>query len=103
MFMLQRGLRGRGSAIVLGTRMPVLRGERCGESRGSGVGLPGTPAGGEIGPAAAGVADPQEAGGAFGLEGPRHDLRQEHHQGSQEEAVAEHMTPPVRPPPRRTR
>lgn len=102
-FCLQRGVRGRGPTTVTGARMSVLRGERRGESRGSGISLPSAPAGGEVGAAAASVADPQEAGRTLGVEGPRHDLRQEHHEGSQEEAVVEHMTPPRRPPPRRTR
>lgn len=83
--------------------MPVLRSKRRGESRGCGTGLPGAPEGSAVGPVAEGVADPPEAGGALGLEGPGYYIRQEHYQGSQEEAVVEHMTPPMRPPPRRTR
>lgn len=62
--------------------MSVLRGERRGESRGSGVGLSSAPAGSEVGAAATSVADPQEVGCALGLKGPRHDLRQEHYERS---------------------
>lgn len=82
MFLLQRGVRGRRSTVIPGARMSVLRGERRGESCGSGVGLSSAPARGAIGSAVASIADPQEIGRAFGLEGPWHDLRQEHHQGS---------------------
>jgi len=82
MFLLQRGVRGRRSAVISGARMSVLRGERRGESCGSGVGLSSAPARGAIGAVITGVADSQEIGRAFGLEGPWYDLRQEHHQGS---------------------
>ena len=74
-------MRGRRPTAVAGARMSVLRSKRRGESRRSGVSLSGASAGGEVGPAPASVADPQETGRALGLESPRDDLRQEHHQG----------------------
>lgn len=75
-------MRGRRPTTVAGARMSVLRGERRGESRGSGVSLSSAPAGGEIGPTSASVADPQKTGRTLSLESPRDNLRQEHHQGS---------------------
>lgn len=74
-FMLQRSLRGRGSAIISGARMSILRGERRRESRGGSISVSGAPAGGKIGPAAAGIANPQEARCTLGVESPRHDFR----------------------------
>lgn len=74
-------MRGRRPTVVLGAWMSVLRGERRGESCGGGFGVSSAPAGGEIGPALASVTDPPETRGTLGLEGPRDDLRQEHHQG----------------------
>lgn len=102
MIVLQRGVRGRGPAAVPGSRMSVLRGERGGESRGGGAGVPGAAPRGEVRAAAASAADTPEVGRALGLEGARHDLRQEHDERSEEEALVEHMTPPLRPPPRRS-
>lgn len=75
-------MRGRGPTVVLGAWMSILRGERRGESCGGGIGLSSAPAGSEIGPASASVTDSPETRGALGFEGPRDDLRQEHHQGS---------------------
>lgn len=74
-------MRGRRPTVVLGSWMSVLRSKRRGESRGGGIGLSSAPAGSEIGPALASVADSPETGSTLGLEGPRDDLRQEHHQG----------------------
>lgn len=102
MILLQRGVRGRRPAAVPGSRMSVLRGERGGESRGGGTRVPGAPPGGKVRAAAESVADTSQVGRALGLEGARHHLRQEHDERSEEEALVEHMTPPLRPPPRRS-
>lgn len=101
-FLFQRSVRRRGSAAVPGPRLPVLRGQRCRESCRSCTGVPGPAQGSEVGAAPTSTADPSKVGRAFCLEGAGHDLRQEHDQGPEKEALVEHMTPSLRPPPRRT-
>ncbi|XP_018055258.1 PREDICTED: ras-related and estrogen-regulated growth inhibitor-like isoform X2 [Atta colombica] len=68
-------MRGRRPTVIAGARMSILRGERRGESRGSGVSFSSAPAGGEIGPTSASVADPQKTGRTLSLESPRDNLR----------------------------
>lgn len=68
--------------------MSVLRSERGGELRGSVLGLPVPPAGGQIGAAAESPPDPEEAGREQRFEGPRQHIREELEGRPQEEALA---------------
>lgn len=95
-------MRGRGATVIAGAWMSILRGQRGGESCRRGSRVPGAAPRGEVGAAATSASDPPEVGRSLGLKGTRHDLRQEHDERSEKEALVEHMTPPLRPPPRRS-
>lgn len=87
----QTNLRGRRPGAVAQLRLPVLRGERCGELRRSLAGLPVAVEGSEVGPAAEGAADPEEARCEQRLEGAGQHIREELEGRPEEEALAEYM------------
>ncbi|XP_033214508.1 uncharacterized protein LOC117171367 isoform X2 [Belonocnema kinseyi] len=93
-----RGMCGRGSAVILGPWLPILRGQCRGESCRSGPCLPGPSSGGPFCSTPSSLTHQAEVGGPFRLKGTGYHFWEKHDQGSKKEAFLEYMTPPVRPP-----
>lgn len=91
MVLFQTNLRGRRAGAVPAVQLSVLRGERGRKLRRGFPRLPVAAAGGQVGPAAQGVAHQTEAGRQQCVESFRQHLRQELEGRPEETALVKHL------------
>ncbi|KAI4475414.1 hypothetical protein M0804_014329 [Polistes exclamans] len=75
-------MRGRGTTIVIGTRMSILRGQCCRKSSGCCVSISSTFERSKIGPIVTCVTDTKKTWCTLGFQGPWDNIWEKHNQGS---------------------